>query len=561
MKVSLEHAYSFMSLRNMSIAAILSLSLTACGGGGAGNPALSTAPSVSTQSIASAPQTSQTYKVSVSYTNPLNSSAHAIDKTFAGLSFEKRDLSDGRFNPSDATFQTLFRTLGGGIVRIGGASGEDQPWSDTCPAIPDRSHPVICTTTLLNLKSFLDLVGWKVIYMLPLKQAVTDYHNDVAQNINPQSDLNADFMPVKDEAVHVASILGNSLSAFEVGNEPDFYSGVSTSDYAAVWNQYVTRIQQSVSGAKNSQGNALGLTAQFIGPSTAGDPGNYFTPTAQTNVNVVALCRHLYALRGGVSTQGQTTDQMLQDSQQLLHDGSQIQAILGNAAQLATASGKAFQVGETNSASQGGIQGVSNGFTSALWSIDYLFTLADMGASGANFHSSGSAQTYAPIAGDFANPEFYGLLFFNQAAVGGKILSPAAASVNPASNPNVEVRVIYVNGNQEKLVLMNKDPNTSLTARVYLPALSTNASADAAQYKATLTLLTAGLGRANSATNLALATTGITFGGSPVASDGSWTGQVVNLTALPMANPNTNISTSVTVVVPPMSAGLMKITH
>ncbi len=54
---------------------------------------------------------------------------------------------------------------------------------------------------------------------------------------------------------------------------------------------------------------------------------------------------------------------------------------------------------ECNTVSQGGKIGVSNVFASALWALDYMWSVALSNGVGVNFHG-GSISKYAPIVVD-----------------------------------------------------------------------------------------------------------------------------------------------------------------
>ena len=78
-----------------------------------------------------------------------------------------------------------------------------------------------------------------------------------------------------------------------------------------------------------------------------------------------------------------------------------------------------FWIGEGNSASCGGMPGVSDTFAAPLWAVDFLATLSKGGVSGMNFHG-GPGGSYPPIA--FENgelqtrPLWYGMLAFSELA-------------------------------------------------------------------------------------------------------------------------------------------------
>ena len=75
---------------------------------------------------------------------------------------------------------------------------------------------------------------------------------------------------------------------------------------------------------------------------------------------------------------------------------------------------------------ESGTAGYDSNFSSALWSADYLFRLAEAGAAGANFHGSlvndSKDGSYSPLSadgGDYqANAIYYGMLLFHSAGQG-----------------------------------------------------------------------------------------------------------------------------------------------
>ncbi len=86
-----------------------------------------------------------------------------------------------------------------------------------------------------------------------------------------------------------------------------------------------------------------------------------------------------------------------------------------------------YRICEVNSFSGGGKQGVSDTFGSALWVLDYMFTLASANAAGVNMETGvnqlGFISWYSPLGDDehgtySAKPEYYGMLAFAQAARG-----------------------------------------------------------------------------------------------------------------------------------------------
>src|ERR1019366_2746934 len=81
-----------------------------------------------------------------------------------------------------------------------------------------------------------------------------------------------------------------------------------------------------------------------------------------------------------------------------------------------------YRICEVNSFSGGGRPGVSDTMASALWVLDYMFTLAANGCSGVNMETGVNHRdfisSYSPIGDDehrhySAKPEYYGMLAFS----------------------------------------------------------------------------------------------------------------------------------------------------
>ena len=159
---------------------------------------------------------------------------------------------------------------------------------------------------------------------------------------------------------------------------------------------------------------------------------------------------------------------------------------------------------ETNSCNNSGQQGVSDVFASALWGVDYMFTLAGHNSGGVNFHcGSGGNYLPTPIQAEgnqiIAHPLYYALLLFRAAAQGRMVpLDVAANGVNLTAYGVVD------NDDTLRVTVINKD-------------LAQNAAVT----------LTAGSGYTRASVMRLAApavdsTTGVTLGGATVAVDGSW---------------------------------------
>jgi hypothetical protein len=141
---------------------------------------------------------------------------------------------------------------------------------------------------------------------------------------------------------------------------------------------------------------------------------------------------------------------------------------------------RALRVDELNSVACRGKRGVSDRFATALWSVDALFSLLNVGVDGVNVHtlpkSSYELFEFAQSAGRWrawVRPVYYGLQLFAQAAPrGSRLLSlpdaphTQALSAWATRTPDGTTRV----------VLDNKDPGRRETVRLRPPPGGTSSA-------------------------------------------------------------------------------------
>jgi hypothetical protein len=119
-------------------------------------------------------------------------------------------------------------------------------------------------------------------------------------------------------------------------------------------------------------------------------------------------------------------------------------------------------VSETNSANCGGVHGASDALASALWGTDMLFSLADAGVRGVNFHTFTGAL-YAPVEfgtskghfAGFVHPLFYAMMLFDRATPSGARLLPAGP--NPAT-ASLKTWATVDPAGTRRVVVINKNP-------------------------------------------------------------------------------------------------------
>ena len=217
-----------------------------------------------------------------------------------------------------------------------------------------------------------------------------------------------------------------SLRAIEIGNEPDLYSvnGLRSRSYSI--EDYLKEFGTWQSGLQPVLSSGLKL----LGPSWA-LPRNLRDLPEFLNAEsgrLTEVSQHWYA---GHACGGKTNppDFLLDPT-----SASSGAEAVASAVSLAHAQGLAFRIGEMNSIACNGQLGVSDTFASALWMIDALFEFAKRGVDGVNVHMD-TDDVYGPfifkadtsrIPYNYSvrviRPEYYGMLFFQQAAPSGSRL-------------------------------------------------------------------------------------------------------------------------------------------
>ena len=409
---------------------------------------------------------------------------NAIAADFTGLSYETSQLSDPTFfAPANGALAGFHRHLGAaGVLRIGGNTSEYGIWSPTAASIrpepaalgPDTGHHApprrpVTPLAVRNLRGFLELSGWRLIYGLNMGSE------------SPET--------VADEAAHVASIMGNRLIAFQLCNEPDLFSrnGLRPADYdyrqfAAEWQRYFHAVRNRVPHAP------------FAGPDTANS--EWLLSFAQEQKDDVAFLSQHYYAEGPPTDPSMTIDRLLRPNPRLA-------AALRASAAARRDTGLPFRMAETNSCYQGGKPGVSDTFASALWAADLMYQLAQAGATGVNFHGGGYGW-YTPVAGTRENgfaarPIYYGMLLFAVAGAGRLVMT----EMDGAAAGSAAAYGLMSDDDELKVVVLNKSLDEDMTVTV---------DASGAKKASVLRLVAP---RADEATD-------VTFGGSVVGNYGGW---------------------------------------
>lgn len=328
-----------------------------------------------------------------------------IPADFSGLGYEISSVAiPGLLSPANHTYIEMVKTLGqSGVVRIGGNTSDYASFQPEGQLISSPKATVINTESLRQLGRFLDATGWKLIWNLNL-----------GSGTEQQAAL---------EAQAVASAAGDKLLAFQIGNEPDLFaheghrrSGYGYAQYLQEYRRYKAAIRGGLPAAR------------FAGPDVAVATDWAVRFAKDEGHDLAPLTHHYY--RGGASNPKSSLRELLAPDPNLIRMLETMRAASREA-------GIPYRIVETNSFSGGGKRGVSNTFGSALWTLDYMLTLASHGTAGFNLETGmnqlGFISPYSPIMDDqrghyTAAPDYYGLLGFAQLTGGVQLVADYDAS-------------------------------------------------------------------------------------------------------------------------------------
>ncbi len=246
------------------------------------------------------------------------------------------------------------------------------------------------------------------------------------------------------------------VAALELGNEPDvyglfpWYTGhhglVFARDASYSLNAYVKQVRRWESGFPK---------VPLAGPATAKLPWMAGLPAllhAAPRLKVVTV--HRYALKG---CQTDPDSPEYPSIANLLSDrsASGLARPVAPYVAAAHARGLEFRVDELNSAALAGClgrTGVSDTFASALWMVDALFNMANVGVDGVNVHSLPGAAyapfTFTRVTGRWrgsVRPDYYGMLMFARAFPPGARLLPVHVAGGPVKVWATTAGVVLIN--------------------------------------------------------------------------------------------------------------------
>ena len=411
----------------------LALALGGCGGGGSSKRPKSSKASNASLGHRGAGPRSQAHgspaapaatKTTATLTVENGRPGHTIPPSFVGLSFEYWNLPTyAGTNPNaiDPVLTHLVRNLSPGSppsVRIGGVS-TDHAWAP----LPGMSTPPWAKFTITK--------AWLALARAFVK--ATDAR--LLLGVNFEAD-NSAIASAESRAL-VDGIGGRSIAGLELGNEPELYAGFPW--YRTAADVHVRGRSASVwtpaFAAQQYASVAHTLTGAPIAGPAVGSPKwiGALSTLLQANPEIRTATIHAYPLKRCSATTHVTIAQLLD---RMSSDG--LAAKEAAAAQTAQGDGVPIRVAEMNSVSCGGEAGVSDTFASALWSVDALFALANVGIDGVNLHSTPAVPNHLfnveQHVGQWVGqvyPIYYGLEMFNDAAPPGSRIVPVKGSVDP----------------------------------------------------------------------------------------------------------------------------------
>jgi hypothetical protein len=369
--------------------------------------------------------------LSVDQTKP----GYTIPENFEGLSYETRLLAESPdfLNENNKVLIQLIKNLGPGILRIGGNTSDETDWTGSARTSETPANS-LTTTEVDHLAAFSKAIGWPVIFGLNL----------------------AAYDPAKaaNEANYVYKTVSN-LYALQSGNEPDvFYQrwrspNYNYTNYQREWWSYLSAVRKQTP------------QATFAGPDiTPFNNAWLISFTGNENKNIRLIDGHYYDTGPASLPSIAYTD--------ILTQNSKLAEYLATLHALAYKYHLPYRISEGNSVFGGGKKGVSDVFASALWALDFMWTVAENHGQGINFHGGGDFFAYSPLTVQngisISKPEYYAMLAFKYGAVGQTIL-PVTVD---GSGYNISAHACINKDKTYTITLINKEVNSGFAFNIQL---------------------------------------------------------------------------------------------
>ena len=393
--------------------------------------------------------------------------AQAIAPGFVGLSLEYWAVPAYAGSDPAATnpvFAQLIRNLADGappVLRIGGVTTDNTWWPARGLRQPAGATFRLTRRWVAVTRTLADTLGARLIL-----------------GINLEADSTA-IARAEGRAL-VSGIGSDRIEALEPGNEPELYgsfkwgfSGAPGRPAAynfAAFEQDFTRIAAALP--------KVPLAGPTDGaPSWFRDLGPFLS--AQPRVKVATL--HRYPLQQCFVTPDQpnypTIANLLAPSSSTPQADSVIAAV-----KAAHAHDVSLRIDEMNTISCGNVPAVGESFASALWALDTLFAMAQVGVDGVNIHTFPDVGTqlftFRRVHGQWrgrVEPEYFGLDMFAQAAPPGSRL----LDVSPGTVAGLHAWATRATNGTTRIVLINEGTQADTVALRLRPPLATGGAATA----------------------------------------------------------------------------------
>jgi hypothetical protein len=362
----------------------------------------------------------------------------------------------GKPGAPNTGFFEFMRNLGPGVLRLGGNSQDNTCWDLDASPHPDWCQGTITADDLRLYESAARSAGWRIILGVNLKQnapnwALREAKEGASKEIRP-----------------------SDLVGLEIGNEPDLFGRgparpptYSPQDYAREGLAYIQAFQ----------GDPESRQYGFVGPAVCCgwlNPQSLDTILKGIGASLKLVSVHNYP----TTTCGKhdVTVQELLAPEQLSRFNSLSEQLVAVARRYRLP----IALAETNSASCGGMAGVSDAFASALWGLEYMFNVARDGYSSVEFHFSyrqgGSAYNPVQVFGwegsdnrrhyrNVAQPLYYAMYLFARGASGEYLL-------HATTEIRAQIRTFATTacaGCNVHIFLINEEPTGVARVRVRLP--------------------------------------------------------------------------------------------
>ncbi|KAJ3928389.1 MAG: glycoside hydrolase family 79 protein [Lentinula lateritia] len=265
-------------------------------------------------------------------------------------------------------------------IRIGGITADSTFWDPSLEAaifnFVDNTGALINTT-----------IGWE---FWDAARELLPEGTQITVNLNLESLNFTGALAVAESAVQG---LPNQVAAFEIGNEPDHYFSFTAKNYSNIWEPWSTNISSALNFT----------TPKFQLAATADDPlwpYNTIAADAQLDcvsalaagvddANTVEWCSehtYQYSVCDPTRTAIATLPNLVNHTRLAQYLDLWQPRIQSVRKQLGS---QAFVIGEYNSVSCSGRDGVSNTFGQALWLLDTIFYAASLNVSRLYLHQGG----------------------------------------------------------------------------------------------------------------------------------------------------------------------------